>query len=41
LLGDLSSELLGSKRVIPTVAERNGFAFRYPELTPALEDLLG
>jgi uncharacterized protein (TIGR01777 family) len=41
LLGELSTELLGSKRAIPTVAERNGFVFRYPELTAALEDLLG
>ncbi len=41
LLGELSPELLGSKRVLPTSAQRNGFEFRYGELAPALEDLLG
>ncbi|MEM7409075.1 MAG: TIGR01777 family oxidoreductase [Myxococcota bacterium] len=39
-LGELAGELLGSRRVVPRVAEERGFAFRYPELEPALADLL-
>ena len=38
---DLAVELLGSKRVVPTVANRYGFDFRYPELPDALRDVLG
>lgn len=40
-LGDFSQELLGSKRVVPATATEHGFRFRYPELEPALKDLLG
>ena len=39
-LGEFSCELLTSKRVVPAFAETQGFAFRYPELEPALADLV-
>jgi uncharacterized protein (TIGR01777 family) len=41
LLGDLSHELLDSKRVLPAAALEHGFGFRFSELAPALKDLLG
>lgn len=37
LLGELSQELLGSRRVVPRRAEQRGFAFRYPAIDAALE----
>jgi uncharacterized protein len=40
-LGEFSHELLDSKRVVPAVATEHGFRFRFPELAPALKDLLG
>ena len=40
LLRGLSAELLDSKRVLPQVALDHGFGFKYPELEPALRDLL-
>jgi uncharacterized protein len=40
-LGELSTELLGSARVIPAKLERAGFAFRYPGIGPALAAALG
>ena len=36
LLGDLSTELLGSSRVVPARLEQAGFAFRHPSIGPAL-----
>jgi uncharacterized protein len=41
LLGGFSAELLDSKRIIPRRAMEAGFAFKHPELEPALRDLLG
>ena len=41
LLGEMSEVLTASQRVLPTVAERTGFAFRYPDLDGALAALLG
>lgn len=41
LLGEFSHEVLESKRVLPAVASEHGFRFRFPELEPALKDLLG
>ncbi|MHA3773724.1 TIGR01777 family oxidoreductase [Verrucomicrobiota bacterium sgz303538] len=41
MLGEFSHELLDSKRVVPAVATEHGFRFRFPELEPALKDLLG
>jgi NAD dependent epimerase/dehydratase family enzyme len=32
--------VLASQRVLPTVAKSAGFRFQYPELHPALENLL-
>jgi uncharacterized protein (TIGR01777 family) len=39
-LGPLASELLSSRRVAPAAATRAGLAFRFPELEPALSDLV-
>jgi uncharacterized protein (TIGR01777 family) len=41
LLGDFSHELLDSKRVVPAAATEHGFGFQFPELEPALKNLLG
>ena len=41
VLGGFSTELLGSKRVVPARLQKAGFAFGYPELRPALEQALG
>jgi NAD dependent epimerase/dehydratase family enzyme len=35
-LGELSGELLGSKRVVPRRLMQAGFAFRYPGIASAL-----
>lgn len=40
-LGGFSRELLDSKRVLPAAALDHGFRFQYPELAPALANLLG
>ena len=39
-LRDFSHELLDSKRVLPAAAVDHGFRFQYPELQPALANLL-
>jgi hypothetical protein len=36
LLGEFSTELLSSSRVLPALAERTGYEFQYPGLTAAL-----
>lgn len=41
LFGEMSEVLLASQRVLPKQAEAAGFRFRFPELGPALADLLG
>jgi uncharacterized protein len=41
LLRGLSDEILESKRVLPAAALDYGFGFKFPELEPALRDLLG
>lgn len=41
MLGDFSHELLDSKRVLPAVATEHGYGFQFPELEPALKNLLG
>lgn len=42
LLGEMADEaLLASTRVIPRRLQDDGFAFRYPDLQPALSHLLG
>lgn len=35
-----ADELLGSKRVVPAAAAAHGFGFHFPELEPALRDLV-
>lgn len=41
LLGDLAEEmLLTSQRALPSAAQAAGYAFQYPDLTPALAHLL-
>jgi hypothetical protein len=35
-LGEISGELLGSKRVVPQVAQQRGYTFVYPQLAAAL-----
>ncbi len=40
-LRDFSHELLDSKRVLPAAALDHGFRFQFPELAPALANLLG
>jgi uncharacterized protein (TIGR01777 family) len=36
VLGEMASMLLNGQRVLPAVAERNGYAWRHPELAAAL-----
>jgi uncharacterized protein (TIGR01777 family) len=40
LFGEMSEILLASQRAVPGAAESAGFRFRYPELAPALSNLL-
>ena len=40
VLREFSAELLSSKRVLPAVATEHGFGFRFPELIPALNDIV-
>ena len=41
VLGEMSSLVLQGCRMMPGVLLENGFSFRFPELRPALEDILG
>jgi uncharacterized protein (TIGR01777 family) len=41
LLGDMAEIVLASQRVVPRAVEGAGFRFRFPQLGPALGDLLG
>jgi hypothetical protein len=41
LYGEMARALTASQRVLPEVALTNGFAFQFPEVGPALRDLLG
>jgi uncharacterized protein len=41
VLREFSRELLDSRRVLPQRALEQGFPFRFPELEPAIKDLLG
>ena len=40
LFGEMAEILLASQRALPQAAEAAGFRFRYPELAPALADVL-
>jgi len=40
LFGEFAKILFASQRVLPTVAERTGFKFQYPDIGPALEQII-
>jgi uncharacterized protein (TIGR01777 family) len=40
IFGEMSSVLLGSQRVLPRATEAAGYKFEYPELAPALRNIL-
>src|SRR5262249_7366976 len=40
VLRDFSRELLSSRKVVPAAATAMGFRFQFPELEPALKDIL-
>jgi NAD dependent epimerase/dehydratase family enzyme len=40
LFGEMAQVLLESQRVAPRAVEAAGFRFRFPQLAPALADLL-
>lgn len=40
VLGKFSSDVLGSKRVLPAAASALGFGFQFPEVVPALADVV-
>lgn len=40
LFGEMSEVLLASQRVMPKAAEEAGYLFRFPQLAPALADIL-
>ena len=40
MFGEMAEVLLASQRVVPAAAEAAGFRFRYPQLAPALANLL-
>ena len=41
IMGEFSSELLSSSRVLPEAAQKLGYAFQYPTLEQALRQALG
>ena len=41
VLGGFAVELLSSKKVLPDRIQKSGYRFRFPELEPALRDILG
>ena len=41
VLGELSSVVLEGCRMMPGVLLENGFTFRFPEVTPAVEEIVG
>jgi uncharacterized protein len=41
LFGEFAETLLGSQRVLPERAGALGYAYRFPQLAPALRDILG
>jgi NAD dependent epimerase/dehydratase family enzyme len=40
MLREFSHELLDSKRVLPAAATAQDFGFRFPQITPALADIV-
>lgn len=41
LYGEMSQIVMASQRVEPVIAQRAGYVFRYSDLLPALQNLLG
>jgi uncharacterized protein (TIGR01777 family) len=41
VLGELAQSILTGQRVLPTVAQKNGYHFRYPELDQAFRGIFG
>lgn len=41
VVGEFARTLLGGQQAVPARLLKNGFEFRYPDLQPALKDLLG
>lgn len=41
MLGEVAGVLIGSTKAIPARAQETGYVFKYPEVGPALRDLLG
>ena len=41
MFGEMSEVLVGSQRVLPRATEAADYKFKYPELAPALRDILG
>ena len=41
LFGELASVLLASQRVVPDVAEKTNFRYRFPSLADALREIVG
>jgi len=41
VVGGFAVELLSSKRVLPEATRASGYEFRFPELGPALDDIIG
>ena len=39
--GEMAEVIIASQRVVPAVALRAGYRFQFPELRPALEQILG
>ena len=40
LMGEMAEVVLASQRVVPEAAFEDGYKFKYPDLAPALNDLL-
>ncbi|HYP26586.1 MAG TPA: TIGR01777 family oxidoreductase [Blastocatellia bacterium] len=40
MMGEMATVVLGSQRVVPEAVLRDGYSFKYPDLAPALSDLL-
>jgi len=41
VLGDFGSLLLEGQRVVPAKLVKHGFVFQYPEITGALQEVMG
>jgi NAD dependent epimerase/dehydratase family enzyme len=41
MFGEMAEAIIASQRVVPAAALRAGYRFQFPELRPALEQILG